>query len=433
MSTKIFGYVERVTEKSIKGWAAKKETPSKPIKLRVKVGDRILATSETSEMRPDVMKVLSLDSEHHGFFIEVQLNADEIATVRIEAQDGKKWVPIQRFNPSIKQGGGYQDFDGSGGSKSHEKLKALKLYDIVKGQDMVTPLKGKSVLDIGCNEGFFCVEAVKQGASRVVGIDFSEKFINLAKQRCPEAEFHKATWWELPDERFDVIFFLSAIHYEPRQQELLTKLLNHLTPDCVLILECGVSPKNGIQESWMTIARWDADRRYPDIAFLQNILLKGYSSRIVGHSVMQDGDPIPRVVLHCRSKKPTAILVGGYSHAGKTSIAGTLRNAELSLYQTDITINRLMSDTNIASKPLAKLLQAIFANRPALNYAEIGNYIVENGHLNEFLTFLMSELPMEADNFIVEGEILRHDEVMAALSERLKEVGVRAWSLIRTA
>ena len=32
-------------------------------------------------------------------------------------------------------------------------------------------LTGKSVLDIGCNAGFYSVEALRRGASRVVGID----------------------------------------------------------------------------------------------------------------------------------------------------------------------------------------------------------------------------------------------------------------------
>ena len=36
---------------------------------------------------------------------------------------------------------------------------------------MPSDLTGKSVLDIGCSEGFFCRQVAKRGARRVVGID----------------------------------------------------------------------------------------------------------------------------------------------------------------------------------------------------------------------------------------------------------------------
>src|SRR5436305_831538 len=34
-----------------------------------------------------------------------------------------------------------------------------------------TDLRGKSVLDVGCNAGFYSIEMKKRGAARVVGID----------------------------------------------------------------------------------------------------------------------------------------------------------------------------------------------------------------------------------------------------------------------
>src|SRR5688500_4813236 len=38
-------------------------------------------------------------------------------------------------------------------------------------------LTGKTVLDLGCSFGFFCFEAVKRGASRVVGFDVDPESI----------------------------------------------------------------------------------------------------------------------------------------------------------------------------------------------------------------------------------------------------------------
>ena len=71
----------------------------------------------------------------------------------------------------------YQSFpDAAGDSRTLDKLKALRLPD----------LAGKSFLDVGCNEGFFCGFARFLGAGRVVGVDHSEQFIARARVRFPD-------------------------------------------------------------------------------------------------------------------------------------------------------------------------------------------------------------------------------------------------------
>ena len=44
------------------------------------------------------------------------------------------------------------------------------------------PLAGKSVLDIGCGSGRFCVAFAARGARRVVGVDFAASMIRLARE-----------------------------------------------------------------------------------------------------------------------------------------------------------------------------------------------------------------------------------------------------------
>jgi len=48
-------------------------------------------------------------------------------------------------------------------------------------------LGGKTVLDIGCGSGVYCIEAARRGAARVVGIDVSEEMVALAKVRSQDA------------------------------------------------------------------------------------------------------------------------------------------------------------------------------------------------------------------------------------------------------
>jgi tRNA (mo5U34)-methyltransferase len=42
-------------------------------------------------------------------------------------------------------------------------------------------LSGKSVLDIGCNGGFYSIEMARRGAARVLGIDSDEDYLAQAR------------------------------------------------------------------------------------------------------------------------------------------------------------------------------------------------------------------------------------------------------------
>src|SRR5690606_2032184 len=42
-------------------------------------------------------------------------------------------------------------------------------------------LTGKTVLDIGCNAGFYSIQMKRRGAARVLGIDFDDKYLAQAR------------------------------------------------------------------------------------------------------------------------------------------------------------------------------------------------------------------------------------------------------------
>lgn len=79
-------------------------------------------------------------------------------------------------------------------------------------------LSGRSVLDLGCNYGFFCFEAKKRGAARVVGIDVDPENIRKARLLADclglEVEFRLADIErEPPRERFDWVLCLNLLHH----------------------------------------------------------------------------------------------------------------------------------------------------------------------------------------------------------------------------
>src|SRR4051812_13485872 len=56
-------------------------------------------------------------------------------------------------------------------------------------------LRGRSVLDVGCNAGFFAIQMKQRGAARVVGIDSDDRYLAQARFAAEvsgvDVEFHR--------------------------------------------------------------------------------------------------------------------------------------------------------------------------------------------------------------------------------------------------
>src|SRR5688500_7965570 len=74
-------------------------------------------------------------------------------------------------------------------------------------------LTGRSVLDIGCNAGFYSIEMKRRGAERVVGIDFDDDYLDQARfaaEVCgADIEFRKLSVYDVAKlgESFDIVLF----------------------------------------------------------------------------------------------------------------------------------------------------------------------------------------------------------------------------------
>ena len=158
----------------------------------------------------------------------------------------------------------YQTFDDAPGLvDSYAKLKAFRM----------PPLVGKSLLDVGCNEGYYCGVALRAGANRVVGVDSFPVAIERARKRFPTAEFILQTWDNLPEEQFDVILFASSMHYLPTEERIiatLTHLRQRMKDNGLLILEVGVALDNG--QKLLEVARSDGTVHYPTWEMLVKLI-----------------------------------------------------------------------------------------------------------------------------------------------------------------
>jgi tRNA (mo5U34)-methyltransferase len=80
-------------------------------------------------------------------------------------------------------------------------------------------LSGRSVLDIGCNAGFYSIEMKRRGAARVLGIDSDPRYLAQARLAAEvldaEIEFRDLSVYDLGclEERFDVVLFMGVFYH----------------------------------------------------------------------------------------------------------------------------------------------------------------------------------------------------------------------------
>ena len=102
-------------------------------------------------------------------------------------------------------------------------------------------LSGKSVLDIGCNAGFYSVEMKRRGAARVVGIDSDERY--LAQGRLAARvlgfdgiEFRNLDVYQVAQlgERFDLVIFMGVLYHLRHPLLALDLIREHVAGDLML-------------------------------------------------------------------------------------------------------------------------------------------------------------------------------------------------------
>ncbi len=80
-------------------------------------------------------------------------------------------------------------------------------------------LTGATVLDIGCNGGFYSIQMKRRGAARVLGIDVDERYLNqgryAAKTLGLEIEFERRSVYAVADieGQFDWVIFMGVLYH----------------------------------------------------------------------------------------------------------------------------------------------------------------------------------------------------------------------------
>lgn len=120
---------------------------------------------------------------------------------------------------------------------------------------LVGDISGKSVLDLACGDGFYSREFMRQGATRVVGVDSSPAMISLARttERAEPlgVEYVLADVQELElGEQFDVVVAAFLLNYASGSGELgsmCRAVVRHLKPGCRFVTVNG-NPEIGAKQ-----------------------------------------------------------------------------------------------------------------------------------------------------------------------------------------
>lgn len=102
-------------------------------------------------------------------------------------------------------------------------------------------LEGKSVLDIGCNGGFYAQEMKRRGASRVLGIDFDQRYLAqarfAAKVNKLDIEFRELSVYQLKrlHEKFDIVLFMGVLYHLRHPLLALDLIRDYAAKDMVIV------------------------------------------------------------------------------------------------------------------------------------------------------------------------------------------------------
>jgi tRNA (mo5U34)-methyltransferase len=124
-------------------------------------------------------------------------------------------------------------------------------------------LTGKTVLDIGCNAGFYSIEMKRRGAARVVGIDSDDRYLAQARYAAEvlgaDIEFRNLSVYDVAQlgEKFDVVIFMGVLYHLRHPLLALDLLYENVVKDLLIFqsMQRGsaeVEPIKSDYDFWVT-------------------------------------------------------------------------------------------------------------------------------------------------------------------------------------
>jgi tRNA (mo5U34)-methyltransferase len=140
-------------------------------------------------------------------------------------------------------------------------------------------LSGKSVLDIGCNAGFYSLEMKRRGAARVLGIDSDEDYLRQARFAAEvsglDIGFRALSVYDVGalGEKFDVVIFMGVL-YHLRHPLLALDLIREHAVGELLVFQSMQRGSAEVSEFADDYDFWDRDAfdlaEFPKLHFIEH-------------------------------------------------------------------------------------------------------------------------------------------------------------------
>jgi tRNA (mo5U34)-methyltransferase len=145
--------------------------------------------------------------------------------------------------------------------------------------DRIPDVTGRTVLDIGCNAGFYSIEMKRRGAARVVGVDSDEGYLTQARFAAKvsglDIEFRRLSVYDLGalGERFDIVLFMGVLYHLRHPLLALDLIHAHVAHDVLVFqsMQRGSDTVDALKEDYDF---WDTEQfdgaGYPKLHFVEH-------------------------------------------------------------------------------------------------------------------------------------------------------------------
>ena|SRR5918996_4312499 len=140
-------------------------------------------------------------------------------------------------------------------------------------------LRGRTVLDIGCNAGFYSIEMKRRGAERVVAMDFDADYLNQARFAAEvtgvDLEFSELSVYDVGTlgERFDIVLFLGILYHLRHPLLALDLIHEHVAGDLLVFqsMQRGSAEVEPLEEDYAFTEAEVFDRPgFPKLHFIES-------------------------------------------------------------------------------------------------------------------------------------------------------------------
>lgn len=215
-------------------------------------------------------------------------------------------------------------------------------------------LTGKTVLDVGCAEGYFSFEAKKRNADKVVGIDLDIAKLKIAKKFSEfqdlDIDFQNLDLDQLDDsDTYDYVICLNILHHVTNPIALINKLINKTKVKLILEvadLTMGISDIGKKKKSKALLGLWGSIFKYLPESLKPGILAVDSRARFlisrtwiknlietqyldIGKLKFLDSELEHRYIIDARIRNINDIsIISGPTNIGKSTLIEMLKSGD---------------------------------------------------------------------------------------------------------